>query len=580
MAFDINSASPTLDSAPSSTFSSGKFSFKQFNGLDHKIELFLDNSGNFEGKQETRFHINPAAVLGLNIEDMITNWVTEGSMTFMYMPEDVDSIIAGSTGQGAATSIMGAAQENGRTMDSYQFRGDGFDMLRVMVVPQTAGDSADGLNVNENDPKWILSYMFAIIDIEDVNELPELSGPGAAYMKCCKIRFHDVRQQILATSNIEYSTRNSPEAVYNTGCANDGILNTGKAILEIWNQALGDPEDGGCIEFIQTKDPETWDDGASEMFYTSPAGWSAADDIEYLYNHHVSKENLINSNPLGSELKELCVMHTKRPKSQQDLETVCITPFSKFFKKATEGDQPGELQLEHFFVTSHTNQPNGGNDPSRTFKAPMGQQDDRDLKTFKYGQIITYSFLDMAPHMNAGSFSTTPVYSVDIGQRKFKVKFKENDVKTARRLIAENYITELYPKQAANEKLFLPNIHTTKEKRNIFPTFALYGDQDPGGKGEFIRQKSGLLQLFYTGLFQNACICFKTFGLTLRESGTFIGIDKADKSENTDFSNKIYGQWFVVKVEHSFEAGVYMNNIYAIKIHRFEELKRAFEKTL
>ena len=124
----------------------------------------------------------------------------------------------------------------------------------------------------------------------------------------------------------------------------------------------------------------------------------------------------------------------------------------------------------------------------------------------------------------------------------------------------------------------MPTIHKSKKDRNIFPVYTLNGDDTKDGS--LVRQKNGIHQLLYTGLFQNACICFKTFGLTLRESGTFIGIDKADKSENTDFSNKIYGQWFVVKVEHSFEAGIYMNNIYAIKIHRFEELKKAFEKTL
>ena len=374
-----------------------------------------------------------------------------------------------------------------------------------------------------------------------------------------------------------------PYTQWNTGCANDGILKTGSAILEIWNEVLGNPEEGGSIEFIQTKDPETWDEGSSEMFYTSPADWNAADDIEYLYNHHVSKEDLKNSVPSmnGPPLKEFCVMHTERPKRQIDLEKVCISPISRFFKKSTEGEGPGELQLEHFFITSHTQNENvSQQNPNRNYKAPIGQSDDRDLKTFKYGQIISYSMLDMSPFINSTAFTTSPVYSIDIGKRKFNVKFKDNDVLTARRLIAETYITELYPKAAPNEKLFLPLIHKTKQKRNIFPVFSLNGDKDIVGRGDILRQKNGILQLLYTGLFQNACICFKTFGLTLRESGSFIGIDKTEGSENTDFNNKLYGQWFVLKVDHSFEAGVYMNTIYAIKIRRFEETKLQFPSVL
>ena len=93
---------------------------------------------------------------------------------------------------------------------------------------------------------------------------------------------------------------------------------------------------------------------------------------------------------------------------------------------------------------------------------------------------------------------------------------------------------------------------------------------------EVVRQKNGLLNLIYTGLFQNACICFKTYGLTLRESGTFIGIDKTTGCEDNDYNNKLYGQWFVIKVDHLFEAGAYVNIIYAVKLHRYDDLKANF----
>jgi hypothetical protein len=557
-----------------STFTNDNFQTQKYNQLDHQVEFFLDNSGNFEGNPKFRYPINPAAILNLNITDMFTNWVVDGSISLLYLPEDASSAIAEKLGQGAVTPLIGAATENGEMLRAYQFRGDGLDMLRVCVYPAPTNDVGNGFSINPQDPKWMLSYMFAITNIEDVNELPELQGPAAAYMKCVKMSFQDVRQQILETSNIEYSTTNSPDAQWQTQCANDGVLKTGLAIMEVWNQALTNPDDGGCMEFMITKDPEKWDEGSTEMFYTSPAGWSAADDITYLYNHHLSKEDLKNSLPPNGPvpLKEICVMHTDRPQSYSELEKVRISPLSKFFKKSTEGEQPGELQLEHFFVTSHTKTDQvDQTDPAKLFRAPIGSTDDRDIKTFKYGQIISYSMLDMAPAINAAAFSTTPVYSVDIGRRKFNVKFKDNDVLTARRLIAETYITELYPKAPPNEKLFLPLIHKTKQKRNIFPVFSLNGEKDPGARGDIMRQKNGLGQLLYTGLFQNACICFKTFGLTLRESGSFIGIDKTQGAENTDFNNKLYGQWFVIQVDHSFEAGAYMNTIYAIKIRRFAE---------
>lgn len=81
-------------------------------------------------------------------------------------------------------------------------------------------------------------------------------------------------------------------------------------------------------------------------------------------------------------------------------------------------------------------------------------------------------------------------------------------------------------------------------------------------------------------MFQNACICFKTYGLTLRESGTFIGIDKTEGCADNDYNNKLYGQWFVVKVDHLFEAGAYMNVIYAVKLHRHDTKKFAFDSLI
>jgi hypothetical protein len=105
----------------------------------------------------------------------------------------------------------------------------------------------------------------------------------------------------------------------------------------------------------------------------------------------------------------------------------------------------------------------------------------------------------------------------------------------------------------------------------VFPVFSLNSDN------KIVRQKKGVLDLLYTGLFQNACICFKTLGLTLRRAGTFIGIDKAAGCSDTDYNNKVFGQYFVVRVDHVFEAGAYVNNIYAIKIHRYRTSDTKFD---
>jgi len=576
MSFANINPSGSSSGNPTSRFDSGQYSQQKYNELYHDVDLYLCNSGNFDNIN--RYFINPAAVLGLHISDTANDWITDGSLTFMYLPEGTPKV--SKTGNKANTNTEGikAAEENGKVLSSYQFRGDGFDLLRVMIMPRSEpGKNNNGLKINKDDTRWMLSYVFSIFEVEDVNDVPGLKGSYAAYMKCLKLHFHDVRYQMLKTTNLEYSTANSNRVEHVPGLANDTsviggpprAVKTGIALSEILNSGLADPQKGGCDEFSVDESSSNWDEGESKLFYTSPAHATAYDDAQYIYSHHVSKKQLKGV----SQANDLCLLHTERAKSFGLIESLSLTPLVDYFEKAGKSE-PGELQKEHFFVTSMTQETKEEN-ITATFRAPMGTADqDIDLKTAKYGQIISYSFVDMSPTVNSNMFLTSPVYSVDIGKREFNVQFTNNDVKSARQAMSETYIDKLYKQGTSNEKLFLPLLHKTKKDLNVFPVFSLNGDN------KIVRQKNGILNLIYTGLFQNACICFKTYGLTLRESGTFIGIDKTTGCENNDYNNKLYGQWFVVKVDHIFEAGAYLNMIYAIKIHRYEESENKFEGLL
>jgi hypothetical protein len=552
-------------------FSAGKSVIEKYNELTHKVEIWLDNSGDLNEVAKQVFPINPASILQLRMNNNLLDWVVEGSMTFMYMPEDAPDSQTLNLSQKIKTFIQGA-MENAETLKTFQFRGDGYDLLRISIVPITSegeNKSGDSLRITEGDPKWCISHLFSIYEVEDINDIPGMKGPVAAYMKCVKVYFRDVRQHILRTTNLEYSTAYSPDTDNDTKLAKEGALYTGKAIVEIWNQSVGEPEAGGLDSLKIIPNEEDWDDGSTKLFYTSPAAWSAADDIDYVLSHHASKE------PLKGEdmdtLFDMCLLTTKYPKSPELLEDLTLVPLTKLFKKATEGDQAGELQLEHFFVTAQSAE---GKGMDLGYKSPFSEAEDRDLKTFKYGQIISYSFIDMCPDFNSRSFSSAPLYSVDVGQRTFKVRFEKNNIATVRKLITENYIDPLYKGEATTEKLFIPTIHKTKKQYNVFPNFTLNGDEVSWG--DLLRQKSSLHQLMHTGIFQNTCICFKTFGLTLRTPGSFIAIDKTAGSADNDFNNKLYGQWFVVRVDRVFEAGSFMNAIYAIKIHRFKASERPF----
>lgn len=567
-----------MNPGPSNYASLTNLFLQKYNDVEYAVDLYLDNSNNLGSTSEaSRHRINPAAVINLTIEEMLTNWVTEGSITFLYLPDDAPAAQEATYAQRSITPLVGR-NESDDVLKTYQFRADGFDVLRFSVIPKLkpTRDGGPDVAIANNDPNWMLSYLFSIYNVEDVNDVPQIQGPASEYMKCLKLSFRDLRAQILKTTNLEYSTSFSPEGESENGLANSYFpqktLSTGTILYELFTKALENPTHGGDLT-LSPIDKSDFEPGDSKIFYTSPAQWSAEDDINYVYGQHVSSQVVGRKN-----VRDISILHTKRSGTGTYISDIALTPVSKFFEDVgTSRDAPGKNQIEHFFTTSHTNENTA---TGKIWMAPLSQASDRDLKTAKYGQIFSYSYVDISPEMNSQILCNTPVYSVDIGRRAFQATFEGNTVKDMRDAIAESYIKKLYRGSGNTEDLFLPTLHQQKQNTNMFPTFSLNGDLDPNGLGEIIRQKNGISQLLYTGLFQNACICFTTFGLTLRQPGKFIAIDKLNKADPTDYNSKLYGQWFIIKVVHGFEAGAYMNAIYAVKVHRYKAKEFNFSRTI
>ena len=150
------------------------------------------------------------------------------------------------------------------------------------------------------------------------------------------------------------------------------------------------------------------------------------------------------------------------------------------------------------------------------------------------------------------------------------VNFSQNSAKTAREFMMKKYLSQVRTDRTTNEKMFLLTLDESKENRNIKPVYSLYGEDDENGA--LARQADGLQKLLKTGVFQNACISFRVLGSTNREPGRFIAIDKEYGIQDSSFNNKFFGQWFVINVRHIFEAGIYYNEITAVKLHRFKPL--------
>ena len=70
-----NALPATGQTGASSRFDSGNYSIQKYNEIFHEIDLYLENSGTFDDPNPKRYHINPAAVIGLQIRDTVNDWV-------------------------------------------------------------------------------------------------------------------------------------------------------------------------------------------------------------------------------------------------------------------------------------------------------------------------------------------------------------------------------------------------------------------------------------------------------------------------------------------------------------------------
>jgi hypothetical protein len=561
----------------------------KYNQLRHTIEIYLDNSNG--DSAERKFPINPNSIVNLSIESDLSDWVTRGTLTYMYSPNANDSGIDNITGQHTdalpahTKKVIDPAELSKKNSKGdpaqffgYIFRNDGDDLLRIKITPKV-DDSSNlkeegtaqyaGYTVDANDKFWSLSHLFAIYDVEEIDKPVGSTGAASADIKCLKLYFYDIRYQKMNSNLIEYSTALSPVASKASLAEKDNSIPTGIAIKEIIESSITDLS----LNVKQlVGSAEEWEDGGSSIFFTAPAYMSAYDCLSYVYRYHASNTKIESA---GTQINDLSLLTIEKGPTPYDVGYFTLKPISWYFNQAgSSKESPGPMQIEHFFLQGYADNSDGA---TKRHYAPIsnGESSKVDLKSGRHSLITNYRFVDMSPLTNSSVFRTRPVYSFNFAERKFNIEFENNTVKKAREFISKQYIKGVYKNNNSNlEDLFLITLDKDKRNLSLTPTYSLYGE-DP-----ILRQCDGIKKLLYTGLFHNACIHFRTLGLPSREIGRFIAIDRTEGADKTPHNDKFYGQWFIISIKHVFEGEIYYNEITAIKTHRFDKLPVEFVGTI
>lgn len=506
----------------------------KYNEQPYEVTINIQNSTG-------TYNINPNAIVNLTIEETLADWVTRGTLAIYQSFDTIEN-----------------KTEAAKEIPTFSFKNDGTDLIVVQVYPKFDE------NISYDKKHWTLSYKFAIYDVEDVELPPGAQNMASAATKCKKFYFWDNWYQIMLTDVMEYSTALSEEVQIAPGTSptdEERSLPTGTILKEILEKCL--KKNSQAVSYEPVGGGEEWDTGESKMFYTAPAYATAFDSLMYVYNRHISSKKDGDSN-------DFCILTKERGPDVYDEGYLTLRPMSDYFDKAGK-TEPKEFQIENFKVQGYA--PNDKpapleGDAGTSRRAPVASPSTMqlDTKLGHYSIISSYRFVDISPIVDTQRFITTPVNSFDFKNRTYNVEFNTNKVDAAKEFIKNKYIKPLPVADGITDDSFLITVNERKTtQRNIMPTYSLYGnDYDITN-----RQADGLQKILKTGVFQNTCIHFRTLGSTNRTTGRFIVTDQ-DYIEDTNFNNKFFGQWFIINVRHVFEAGIYFNEIAAVKVHRFK----------
>lgn len=496
-----------------------KNNLANFNEQDYCYSIVLENQ---DGKI---VKFRPEAIEELVIEDTLMSIYSKGHIIIRNDFEALER----TTETAKATFVNAEAGE-------YFFRGDGRDLLTIDIFPHFDNNA---LRLKHKD--WLIHITAVVYDVEDI-PTPD-SG-----VKLKKLYFWDTFYQKLLDQNLEWSTANiaaqGSEKAVEKLTNQERSVPTGKAIATLLRDA----------GFADSVDESLIDQGHpdNKVFYTSPSQNFAIDDLLYLLHRHVSEKD-----------SEPCLFRQERADNEAGApQLFSLKPLSYYFERAGKSD-PGEFQNEHFFIQERADDQAGERTMFLLPRAPLdkGNSLNKDVKMTGFNSIFAYRFTAMSGIDNNKALTNRPVYSYSSPAKQFNFELQDHTVQKAITDVDTRLASLL--KQEGSQNMMVALNQPQLTGYNTSPSFSVIDNKEG-------RKAAGINKIVLASLLLNHTIDFVVRGLTIRQSGRFIGIDKMHQFVDSEFDHKLLGQWFVTKVVHRFYNRIYENHIFGVKMHSYK----------
>jgi len=518
-----------------------------YNGKKYSVQYYLCNVDDY-GVVQNYFNLSARAILKLGIVDDIDQWYNEGEITLISSFDIMDKV--GDAAYQTAKTLELANAESLK-VNRFQFLNNGRDVFRMYLIP------VDDRGAFQYDPKvWAMCYEFGIYNIEDIMAGEGYGNTTSQYVKAKRLMLREWSYHQMQFKNILYTSAECPEAVEDTrysskdetGKLMKSAAFTGDILKDLITRfpinsiELG-PVNGSMVDVTR------WDKGASQIFYTTNIDTDRAEAMDDVFRRHVSEKAM-------NGMSDRCIFSLERDKPQtHPLGYFTLRSAQDFFNDAAT-----KLYKEVFFLS---NNPTKIGDSKTPFISPTPPLADGTITNPVASVITQYEFVDIAPFINTELCGPRIVHSFDFRDRKLRVEYENNTPDTVSAFVVDNYLKKLKTIGAGKgEDLLLVN--TPKTLKENHTTSLQMGDSPS------CRAPEGYLTLLKNTIFQNTCIRFIVPGMTCRATGTFFTIDPVNKYPDTDFYNKFFGQWFILRLSHFFEQDKYYNEILAVRIHKLK----------
>jgi hypothetical protein len=432
------------------------------------------------------------------------------------------------------------------------FRNDCRDYVIVYIEPEYTE-----LATNENNEDLIpfitLKHVFSVISNEDI--ISEDDGNT----KFKKLSLVDVTLEIFREKNIDFSTANLVSDIDNVTQVDDGdrAVLTGDALKSIIKMGVTEGSLGETTFKDENVFSSFWDNGTTDIFYTSPGEYNVLDDIEYILERHTS----------ANEPFDRCLLRKNR-----FFGTWSLISLKDYFKNAIHqtdnASSGGQFHVETIYLGSPGDNINDTKNSlfSRTPTIPIHNE-----TIGEYSMVDDFKFFNMNGIDNQRDIVTTAVHSYELNQKQFQIDLSNNNVTKSLNTYYENYVkgstSNTFPLFLANNKtqinsnIFVNSLRTHGINfKNVFSI----NDKEPDQ-----RLGMGRNAILTNAIFKNNAVELDLQGLTFRAAGKFFSFNRTKNIPQGKFDDKVFGTYFLVDVQHIFSGGTYRNKIIGVKTYLY-----------